>query len=157
QLRVSGTANLDGALLFTTVGGFAPDVGQRFPILTFAARTGDFATTSDRRLPGGRFFPQEFGPGRPRLVVNPPPALTIDDVTLTEADSGTVAATFTVTLSKATPWVVAVDFATVDGTATTADNDYVAATGTLSLAPEETTRTITVTVNSDAKYEPDET
>jgi len=48
-------------------------------------------------------------------------------------------------------------FRTVNGTATTSDNDYVAKTGTLTFAPGETTKTITIEVNGDSKKEADET
>ena len=47
-------------------------------------------------------------------------------------------------------------FRTTDGTATTSDNDYVAKTGTLTFAPGETTKTITIAVTGDNKKEPDE-
>ena len=46
---------------------------------------------------------------------------------------------------------------TVDGTATTSDRDYVARTGTLTFAPGETTKTITISVIGDSKKEADET
>lgn len=42
-------------------------------------------------------------------------------------------------------------------TATISDNDYVARTGTLTLAPGETTKTITIDANGDHKKEADET
>jgi hypothetical protein len=48
-------------------------------------------------------------------------------------------------------------FRTVNGTATTSDNDYVAKTGTLTFAPGETTKTITIVFNGDNKKEADET
>ena len=48
-------------------------------------------------------------------------------------------------------------FRTTDGTATTSDNDYVAKTGTLTFAPGETTKTITIEVKGDSKREADET
>jgi len=90
-------------------------------------------------------------------TVDPLPKISIDDVSVTEGNSGTVNAVFTVSLSKATNSVTAaVDFATADGTATTADNDYVAAAGTLSFAPGAATQTITVAVNGDTTFEPDE-
>ena len=50
-----------------------------------------------------------------------------------------------------------VNYATADGTATTADSDYVAKTGTLTFAPGETTKTITDDVKGDNKKEADET
>ena len=48
-------------------------------------------------------------------------------------------------------------YRTTDGTATTSDNDYVAQTGTLTFAPGETTKTITIEVKGDSKKEADET
>jgi hypothetical protein len=45
----------------------------------------------------------------------------------------------------------------VDGAATTGDSDYVARTGTLTFAPGETTKTITIEVKGDNKKEGNET
>ena len=45
----------------------------------------------------------------------------------------------------------------MNGTATTGDNDYVAKTGTLTFAPGETTKTITIEVKGDNKKEANET
>ncbi len=49
-----------------------------------------------------------------------------------------------------------VNYATVGGTATTADNDYVATSGTLVFGPNDTTMQVTVQVNGDLKNEADE-
>jgi hypothetical protein len=51
---------------------------------------------------------------------------------------------------------VTVDYATTNGTAT-AGQDYIANSGTLTLAPGEITKTFNVTVNDDTLDEPDET
>jgi len=51
---------------------------------------------------------------------------------------------------------VTVDYATADGTATAGD-DYEEASGTLTFAEGETTKTIEVTVNGDTDIEDDET
>ena len=64
---------------------------------------------------------------------------------------------FTVMLSVAYDQPVTVSFQTVNGTATTGDNDYVARAGTLTFAPGETTKTITIDVMGDSKKEADET
>ena len=48
------------------------------------------------------------------------------------------------------------DFETIDGTATVADNDYQANNGTLTFAANETTKQITVLVDGDTRYETDE-
>jgi hypothetical protein len=47
-------------------------------------------------------------------------------------------------------------FRTVDGTAKTSDSDYIAKTGTLTFAPGETTKTITIEVKGDHKQEDNE-
>jgi hypothetical protein len=85
------------------------------------------------------------------------PALSIDDVAVTEGNGGTTTATFTVTLAPISGQTVTVDFATADGTATTANNDYVAATGTLTFNPGTASQPIAVTVNGDTNLESDET
>ena len=47
-------------------------------------------------------------------------------------------------------------YRTVDGTAKTSNSDYVVKTGTLTFAPGETTKTITIEVKGDSKKEADE-
>ena len=89
-------------------------------------------------------------------IVDDEPRISIGDVSAAEGNSGTTEFTFTVWLSAASDATVTVDFATADDTATTADNDYVAATGTLTFAPGETSKTITVLVNGDLVVEYDE-
>ncbi len=64
--------------------------------------------------------------------------------------------TFTVTLNPAADSTVTVDYATADGTAI-AGQDYVAASGTVTFAPGETTKTVDVTVLNDAATDGDET
>jgi hypothetical protein len=92
------------------------------------------------------------------VTVTPSPALTINDVSVTEGNSGTTTATFTVTLAPVNPTqTVTVHYATADGTATIANSDYVAKTGTLTFGPSVATQTIAVTVTGDTTYEPDET
>src|SRR5207249_2711157 len=63
---------------------------------------------------------------------------------------------FTITKTGSTALSATVDFQTVDGTATVADNDYQANGGTLNFAANETTKQITVLVNGDTKFETDE-
>jgi hypothetical protein len=58
-----------------------------------------------------------------------PPSFSIDDVTT--ADESAANATFTITLTPASGKDITVDYATSNGTATTADGDYTATSGTL--------------------------
>jgi predicted outer membrane repeat protein len=85
------------------------------------------------------------------------PSISIDDVVVTEGNTGTASANFTVSLSAASSLPVTVNYATSDGTANTADSDYAAATGSLTFNAGDTTKTITVAVNGDSKFETDET
>jgi hypothetical protein len=84
------------------------------------------------------------------------PTFAIDDVTHNEGNAGTTSYTFTVTKTGSTALNSAVSFSTVDGTATTANNDYQTQSGTLNFLPADTTKTITVLVNGDTTVEPDE-
>ena len=85
------------------------------------------------------------------------PQISIGDVTLPEGDVGPTTASFPVTLSAPSGSLVSVDFATADGTATTADNDYLQGSGTLSFNPGQTSATLAVSVVGDTTFEPDET
>jgi uncharacterized protein (TIGR03118 family) len=89
-------------------------------------------------------------------VGTPLPTLSINDASALEGNAGTTNLVFTVTLSSASAFNTTVDFATSNGTAT-APSDYAAAGGNVSFAPGETTKTITVQVNGDTAFEPDET
>lgn len=73
-----------------------------------------------------------------------------------EGRKGNTLFVFTVTLSAPSATQVTVRYATADGTAR-AGEDYVAATGTLTFAPGETTKTISIKVKGDTKQEIDET
>ncbi len=87
-----------------------------------------------------------------------PPELSINNVSVIEGNApDTVNATFTVSLSAASGKPITVDYATADGTAMVADNDYQPRTGTLTFNPGQTTRTIIVPVIGDNRDEDDET
>ncbi|MCX7785804.1 MAG: T9SS type A sorting domain-containing protein, partial [candidate division WOR-3 bacterium] len=85
------------------------------------------------------------------------PTMTINDVSLTEGNTGTKAFVFTVSLSNPSYQTITVDYATADNTATIADNDYNSASGSLTFDSGDVSKTITVYVNGDYKYEPNET
>jgi hypothetical protein len=74
--------------------------------------------------------------------------------TVVEGQSTSV--TYTVTMSAASPLAVSVAYATANGTAT-AGSDYTASSGTLSFAPGEISKTITINLPNDTINEPDET
>ena len=84
-----------------------------------------------------------------------PPTLVVSDAQLAEGQAGSTQMLFTVTLSRAVTTPVSVTFATQDGTAT-AGSDYTAATGTLSFAAGETSKTIAVAITGDMVVEGNE-
>ncbi len=83
------------------------------------------------------------------------PVLSINDVTVAEGNSGTTNFGFVVSLDVAAPvGGVTFDIATADGTATTADSDYVGKNLTTQTIPEgSTSYNFDVTVNGDANIE----
>jgi Zn-dependent metalloprotease len=83
------------------------------------------------------------------------PSLSMNDVSVTEGNSGTTNAIFTATLSAASGLTVTVNYGTSSGTAS-AGSDFTVTSGALSFAPGITTRTITVPVLGDTNYEPNE-
>jgi len=123
-------------------------------------------TTADFRKAGGCVDTNENGADffvaspSPRNSSSPigdcKPEITINDVTMTEGNSGTANATFTVSLSAASAQTVTVNYATADGTAV-APADYQTTSGLLTFNPADLTRTITVLVNGDTLDEPSET
>jgi hypothetical protein len=132
--------------------------GAQEQIATFFASDGHMVIQ-----PGpARFFETPIhGPLPENLgfITGPLPTalLTINRVTVTASDTGTVTAVFTVSLAAPSSLFVTVNYATADGTATDAGNDYVPTSGTLTFAPGETTQTITVVINPDRKNDADET
>ena len=84
------------------------------------------------------------------------PTLSIADASKAEGSSGTSNMAFTVTLSKVWTTSVTVGYATTNGTAT-AGSDYVTGSGTLTFAPGETSKSVTVGVLGDTTVEADET
>jgi hypothetical protein len=91
-------------------------------------------------------------------ILDDEPRIWIGDVRKAEGNAGqTTLFTFTVTLSAAYDQAVTMSFRTENGTAKANQGDYVAKTGTLTFAPGETTKTITIEVKGDNKREADET
>lgn len=85
-----------------------------------------------------------------------PVTIVINDVSVTEGNSGTTTLNFTVTRSDNTTGFT-VDYATADGTATQ-PGDYTAASGTLTFtAGGALTQPVSVTVLGDTTFESDET
>ena len=86
---------------------------------------------------------------------DPLPAIRVNNFSLSEGNQGTTTATIAVNLLAASGRTVSVNYGTVNGTAT-APEDYIAASGTVSFAPGETGKTISVQIVGDTNFEPDE-
>src|SRR5262249_34369740 len=91
-----------------------------------------------------------------QIVIEPPARISIADVSLAEGNAGQTAFRFTVSLDRAESGPVTVTFSTANGSAT-APRDYAAGSGTLTFAPGETVKTVTVQVNGDTTKEANET
>ncbi|MGI0491216.1 Calx-beta domain-containing protein [Alkalinema pantanalense CENA528] len=92
----------------------------------------------------------EFGSGSSTL-----PSLRVNDVQVTEGNSGSQNAVFTVTLSGASTQTVKVNYATANNTAT-AGSDYTSSSGTLTFNPGDLTKTIAIPVLGDTAVEANE-
>jgi uncharacterized repeat protein (TIGR01451 family) len=80
------------------------------------------------------------------------PSLSLGNLDVNEGNSGSQTAALSVALSAPSGKAVSVNYATGDGTATK-PADYTPATGTLTFAPGETTKTIPVTIHGDTTVE----
>jgi hypothetical protein len=144
------------------------DYAKRFGTLTFApgetAKTvnvpvnGDAAVEADERFkfvlysPSGATVAKALAFGTIRNDDRYPavnPGIAVGDARTVEGDGGTHAVTFTVTLDRPTGKTVGVRYGTADGTATVADHDYRAASGTLTFRPGERTKTVSVVIIGD--------
>jgi hypothetical protein len=91
-------------------------------------------------------------------VAGPAPTVTLaPGPSQNEGNSGLTPFVFRVDLSTGYSLPVTVDYQTSDGTATVADNDYQAASGSLTIPAGITSDSITVYVVGDVKFEGDET
>ena len=79
----------------------------------------------------------------------------LSNIQVIEGNSGTTAAIFKIVLSAPSADTITVNYATSNDTATEPD-DYQSKNGTLSFAPGETEKTVTVNVVADTTPEPDE-
>ena len=76
------------------------------------------------------------------------PTISISDATVNEGNSGTTSAVFNVTLSSASTQTISINYATANGTASST-SDYVAASGTVTFAPGQTSRPISIQAVGD--------
>lgn len=142
-----GTANGAGNLVFVE---FFPGViaGEVYTTTATDETTGDTSEFSTC------IVGQPGGPDTSTAL----PRISVDDVSAAEGDGGTSVMTFTLTrVAQSLNQTSSVQFATSNGTATVAGDDYEASSGTVTFGPGEATKTVSVTINGDTTVEPDET
>ncbi len=86
----------------------------------------------------------------------PPPQIAVTGAVVEEGDTGSTSLTFTLTRTGDLDRTSRVDVATADGTAE-AGTDYAAWSETVTFAPGEASRTVTIDILSDTDFEADET
>ena len=86
----------------------------------------------------------------------PPPTISIADLSIVEGNAGSSVAQFHVSLSNAAAVPVSVNYATSNGTASS-PGDFTAASGTLTFPALTTSAQVIVFVGGDLQVEPDET
>jgi uncharacterized protein (TIGR03437 family) len=151
----SGSAYKEGA----TLAPLSSDVEQSYerkPGGAAGNATDTNNNASDFLLNSGSSNPQNLTSGCLDLFA---PTVSIGDATVTEGNTGTVAATFTVTLSASSAQTITVGYATSSQSpaTATASTDYQSTSGTLIFNPGETSKLLTVPVNGDTLVEPEET
>src|SRR5438874_12207421 len=104
------------------------------------------------------FSAMGFSPNAIGTILNDdqPPTLSINDVAAAEGNSGTTQFSFTVSLSQPSGKPITFDYATADGAATLADNDYQSAFSNALIPAGQGSAEIDVAVNGDSTVEPDE-
>jgi len=95
--------------------------------------------------------------GTATIVDNDTAFYSVSDVTVTEGNTGTTAATFTVTRSGNTAGTTTVTYSTSGGTATAGTDYATVISTTLSFSAGQTSKPVTVNVTGDTVVEPNET
>ncbi len=146
----TGSASVD-VLLGKASGGFTPPVTVDAGALPLGVAVGDF--NGDGRMDVATVNPASNSVS---VLINDgawlpttAPEISVNNVTVMEGNTGSVNAGFTVSLSAASSQTVTIQYATADSTASAAAGDYQQRSGTLTYAPGETQKSITVPVNGD--------
>ncbi len=147
----------ENVLVGGTAGGLIYATGQFGPAdTTTTTATASFPTGGTLTSGGGSdVFVMAFDPAAPPPPASPP-TVSVAGGSVAEGGSGRVALTFTVSLSWASDQTVTVYYRTLNGTAT-AGSDYEYTEGSLTFAPGEITKTVTVWVLGDTAIEANET
>ena len=130
-------------------------MGTTFQVISHAQVEGDFSFVNGTDLGNGTLLEKATLADQVRLLVRTPPELTVEDLTVTESDAGTVEAVVTVTLQE-TSNPVRVNFATQADSANPIE-DFLDSNGQLESAANETSKTLTVPIVGDLRDEDPQT
>ena len=137
--HLRGIHDADGNLIARTTDGNGGEGRLNSRVLFTATETGTYYIAA-----GGAWRDQT---GTYTVEVSEePPMIRIANAQATEGDDTTIV--FRVTLESESSGTVTVNYATADGTATARD-DYTATSGTLTFAPGETEKTVSVAIIDD--------
>jgi uncharacterized repeat protein (TIGR01451 family) len=88
QLIVTGTAALGGTLNVVLFGGYVPNDGDVFDVLTFASKTGDFATKNLPTFPSGGAIEANYLPAVAPTKLQLAAVTTQSDIAVSQTTSG---------------------------------------------------------------------
>ena len=153
---VSATASAGtcsgSAVVTCALGTLAPSTGAVVTIVVTPQTAGTLTNTATATT--SSVDPSELNNSDSEQTTVTPPSITIRNASVAEGNAGDTPLVFTLTRST-TVGTSAVNFATSDDTAT-AGSDYRAASGSVTFAPGEDTKTISVAVIGDVVDEPNE-
>ncbi len=140
---------------YSTGGNVSFQSGEGEKTIRFQTRDDDYVEQHDRvRV---TLFTNPSLLATARIQDNDRYSLHVDEPSVVEGDSGAAELTFNVDLSKPADFPVEVNYTVSDRGTADAGDDYQNQQGTVTFAPGETEKQITVTVNGDADFEADET
>ncbi|MFA9274719.1 MAG: retention module-containing protein [Candidatus Aquirickettsiella gammari] len=144
--------SVDGGLTFTPLSGSVlVPVGVTSVLVRVAVvNDGLVEGTETYSLAANTASNSDVVQGQATILDAAIPSISLSGPALVNESVGTV--TYTVTLSQASAATVNVNYTTVNATAV-AGNDFAAGFGTISFAPGETTKTITVAITNDSVFE----
>lgn len=135
-------------------GGFNSPVSYPAGVNPNGLATGDF--NQDSKVDLAVMSGTSYGVAILQNIQSPLPCLSVNDVTVTEGDNGSVNLGFAISLSQSSLQTIRVNYSLVDETATKGA-DYTNLFDRLVFAPGETTKTISVPVLGDVLNEVNET
>jgi len=100
QLKLTGTANLNGALNVNLASGFTPAVGTQFTILSAASVTGQFSTPNLPNLPAGLLWTVLYNPTSVVLVAAAPASIAVTPANTSIAVNATLQFTAVATFAN---------------------------------------------------------